>query len=418
MPEPPSSQATKEKGQQFRRYFVGQVLSTFGDSLVPLTIAFAALQVGGAGALGLVLAANRIPIAALVLFGGVLGDRWDRRWVMVGADVLRCGTQAATGVLLVLGAAETWHLILLQGLAGVGTAAFVPAANGLVPALVPAERLQKANALLGLAANTNKVLSISAAGVLVATAGPGVALLLDAGTFAASAASLLMLKLPRQASEARSPSLWQDVRDGARLVSRTPWLRSLVAYSALLQALVIGPHMVAGPLLANEKFGGAGAWAAIGVVQAIGSITGGMVAFRWQPKNPLRTAFAVSLLMVPYLLFFASGAPMWLVITSATAVGVQGAFFMAVQATLLQSRIPAESRSRVAAWSQLGNLVLLPASLTVAGPVAASIGGEIMLFIGATWLLASTGTVLWSVTRHAYSERAPGSTAENEEVVT
>ncbi len=69
----------------FRRYFMGQSLSLFGDGLIPLTIAFAALQVDGPGALGLVLAANRVPIAVLVLVGGALGDRWDRRAVMVGA---------------------------------------------------------------------------------------------------------------------------------------------------------------------------------------------------------------------------------------------------------------------------------------------------------------------------------------------
>ncbi|MCI2421552.1 MFS transporter [Saccharopolyspora sp. K220] len=380
----------------FRQYFIGQALSTFGDSLVPLTIAFAALDVGGPGALGLVLAANRVPIAMLVLFGGVLGDRWDRRWVMVGADVLRCGTQMTTGLLLISGFAEVWHLVVLQGLSGVGTAVFVPSASGLVPSLVPMESLQKAHAFLGLAANTNKVLSISLAGALVATVGPGIALLVDAVTFAASAVSLLLLRLPSTARGSGRRSLWGDVRDGVRFVIRTPWLRVLLGYSAMLQALVIGPHMVAGPLLANEVFGGAGAWAAIGVVQAVGSIVGGMVAIRWWPRRPLRTVFGVGLLMTPYLLFFAWGAPLWLVAASAVAVGMQGALFMAMQSTILQQRVPASARSRVAAWSQLGSLVLLPTSLAVAGPVVSEIGGETVLLVGVGWLVLSTGLVLSS----------------------
>lgn len=74
---------------RFRRYLLGQAASAFGDSLVPLTIAFAALEVAGPGGLGLVLAANRLPVAVLVLVGGALGDRWPRRALMVGADVLR-----------------------------------------------------------------------------------------------------------------------------------------------------------------------------------------------------------------------------------------------------------------------------------------------------------------------------------------
>jgi MFS family permease len=380
----------------FRLYFVGQVLSTFGDSLVPLTIAFAALQVGGAGALGLVLAANRLPIAMLVLFGGAFGDRWNRRLVMVGADVLRCATQATSGLLLVLGQAGLWHLVVLQALAGAGTAVFTPAAAGLVPELVPRRGLQRANALIGLATNTNKVVSISAAGLLVATAGPGVALLVDAATFAASAGSLLMLRLPAGARETGRTSLWSDIRAGARLVAGTPWLRTLLGYSALLQAVVIGPHMVAGPLLAAEVFGGAGAWATIGVVQALGSIAGGMVALRWQPRRPLISAVAVSLLMVPYLLLFAAEAPLWLVALAAVAVGGQGAFFLAVQSTTLQQHVPEMARSRVGAWSQLGNLILLPASLAVTGPVAAAVGSQAVLLADAGWLVVSTLAVLTS----------------------
>lgn len=264
----------------FRRYFAGQALSLIGDGLIPLTLAFAALQVGGPAVLGLVLAANRIPIAVLVLFGGMLGDRWPRRAVMVAADLLRTATQAVTGLLLVTGHAGVVSLVVLQAAAGVGTAVFTPASQGLVPALVPSQQLQQANAALGLAANTAKLGSISVAGALVAAAGPGVALLLDAATFAASAVSLLLLRLPESAARVGRASVARDVRDGARRVAGTPWLRTMLGYQALLQALVIGPHMVAGPLLAAQVYGGAGAWALIGVVQAAGSIAGGALALR------------------------------------------------------------------------------------------------------------------------------------------
>jgi predicted MFS family arabinose efflux permease len=363
---------------RFRRYFIGQATSLFGDSLVPLTIAFAALHVAGPGGLGVVLAANRVPIAALVLFGGALGDRWNRKLVMVAADVLRGAVQAATGVLLVTGHAGLVSLLVLQALAGIGTAAFVPAASGLVPSLVGADQAQQANALLGLAANVNKVASISAAGVLVATVGPGVALLADAATFAVSAVSLAGLQLPAPVRRPARAGLWREVRDGARLVASTRWLATLLVYGALLQALVIGPHMVAGPLLADRLYGGAAGWAAIGVVQALGSIAGGIVALRWRPRRPLVASLAVGLLMVPYLLVFAAGGPLWLVCALAVLVGAQGSVFLTLQATQLQQRVPEVARSRVAAWSQLGNLVLLPASNgnAVAVAVAGVVAGE------------------------------------------
>lgn len=396
------------RGAQFRRYFVGQSCSLFGDSLVPLTIAFAALHVAGPGGLGMVLAANRIPIAVLVLFGGTLGDRWDRRTMMVVADVLRCAVQAVSGVLLVTGHAALVSLVVLQALAGAGTAVFVPAASGLVPALVGEEQAQQANALLGLAANVNKVLSISVAGLLVATVGPGLALLVDAATFAVSAISMVRLHLPAANRRVVRPGLWREVREGALLVVETRWLRTLLVYGALLQALVIGPHMVAGPLLADRLYGGASGWAAIGVVQAIGSIVGGVVALRWRPTRPLIAGVSVGLLMAPYLLAFAWDAPLWLVCAFAVLVGGQGSVFLTLQATVLQQRILDQARSRVAAWSQLGNLVLLPASLAITGPIAAYASPGAVLVVAAGWLVVSTVLALASKALETTKAAAPG----------
>jgi predicted MFS family arabinose efflux permease len=379
---------------RFRRYLLGQAASLFGDSLVMMPIAFAALEVAGPGGLGVVLAANRIPVAVLVLVGGALADRWPRRMLMVGADVLRCAVQAATGLLLVTGHAGLLGLVVLQALSGVGTAVFVPAASGLVPSLVGEGQVQEANALLGLVGNVNKVLSISVAGVLVASVGPGTALLVDAATFAVSAVSLAGLPLAAAVRGVVRPALWREVRDGARLVASMRWLRTLLVYGALLQALVIGPHMVAGPLLADRLYSGAAGWAAIGVVQAVGSIVGGVVALRWRPRRPLAAGLALGLLMVPYLIVFALGGPLWVVCGLALLVGGQGSVVMAVQNAQVQQRVPEAARSRVAAWSQLGNLVGLPASLAVAGPIAARVGGGPVLLVAAGFLAVSTVVVL------------------------
>lgn len=399
---------TPLRSPHFRRYFTGHTLSAFGDGLVPVTVAFAALHVGGAGALGVILAANRVPIAALALVGGVLGDRWDRRWVMAGADALRMLTQTATGLLLVSGQAQVWHLVLLQAAAGAGTAMFTPASSGLVPALVTAEGLQRANATLGIATNTTRIASISTAGVLVATIGPGVALLADAATFACSLVAVLSLRIPQAARTTGKRGVWADVRDGARRVARTPWLRAVLLYSAGLQAVVIGPHMVAGPALAAEAYGGAGAWATIGVVQAVGSIVGGAVALRIRPHRPLTLAVGISLAMTPYLALFAAGVPLWLVATASLGVGMQGAVYLALQATVIQREIPEGERSRVFSWAQLANLVVLPASLGVAGPIVAVVGARPVLLTGAAWLVLSTLAVLASgVVGHKKSGPAP-----------
>jgi hypothetical protein len=172
------------------------------------------------------------------------------------------------------------------------------------------------------------------------------------------------------------------------------WLTTVLVYGALLQALVIGPHMVAGPLLALRLYGGAAGWALIGTLQAVGSIAGGVVALRWRPRRPLAAGLAVGLLMVPYLVALALGGPLWLVGVLAILLGGQGSLAMVLQTAQIQQQVPAAARSRVAAWAQLGNLVALPASLAVAGPLTTRLGGGPVLLAAACWLVLSTVVVL------------------------
>ena len=69
------------RGRNFRRLYIGQSVSVFGDGLTPVAITFAVLDLTGSGTdLGLVLAAQSLPLAALALVGGVWGDRLRREW--------------------------------------------------------------------------------------------------------------------------------------------------------------------------------------------------------------------------------------------------------------------------------------------------------------------------------------------------
>src|SRR5882724_13236515 len=91
----------------FRLLFTGQVVSQFGDSITPVALAFALLDLTGRVAdLGYVFAARSVPLVGFLLIGGVFADRLPRRAVMVGADLIRLCTQASTAVLLLSGHAR------------------------------------------------------------------------------------------------------------------------------------------------------------------------------------------------------------------------------------------------------------------------------------------------------------------------
>lgn len=139
------------RARDFRRYYAGQTASAFGDSLTPLAIAFAVLHLTGSPmGLGIVVLATRLPIVALTLLGGAVGDRFPRRTVMLTADLVRFAAHGVTAVLLLTGHAQLWLLVVLQVLAGVGTAFFNPAAAGLITSLAAEDDLQAANSLISI----------------------------------------------------------------------------------------------------------------------------------------------------------------------------------------------------------------------------------------------------------------------------
>ena len=125
--------------------FTGQLVSLLGGAVTPFALAWAVLDLtGSARDLGYVIAANTAPLVIFLLVGGVFADRLPRRGVMLTADVARMAVQAATAALLLSHTARIWELIVLQALAGTGTAFFNPASTGLTPMTVSAGRLQEA----------------------------------------------------------------------------------------------------------------------------------------------------------------------------------------------------------------------------------------------------------------------------------
>ena len=114
----------------FRNVFLAQSISVFGDGITPVALTFAVLGLtGSATDLGLVLAAQSLPLAALALVGGVWADRLPRAALMVASDLVRAAVQISGAVLLLSGVAQVWQLAILAAVHGAAEAFFRPAAG-------------------------------------------------------------------------------------------------------------------------------------------------------------------------------------------------------------------------------------------------------------------------------------------------
>src|ERR1039457_222516 len=109
----------------FALLLAGRAISSLGDRIVPVALAFAVLDLTGSVTdLGLVLAAQSIPLVVFVLLGGVWADRLPRQWVMLGSDGVRAAAQGTCAALLLSGAAHVWELAALPAVYGAAGAFF------------------------------------------------------------------------------------------------------------------------------------------------------------------------------------------------------------------------------------------------------------------------------------------------------
>ena len=394
--------------RSFRLLFTGQTISSLGDRIVPVALTFAVLDLTHSPTdLGIVLAAQSVPLIVFVLLGGVWADRLDRRAVMLGSDAVRCVSQGLTAVLLLTGHADIAELAILQAAYGIGAAFFGPASLALVPQTVPPDQMQQANALMGISQNAAGVMGPALAGVIVAALAPGWGLAIDALTFAASAVSLRIMPRivvpPRQRA-----SMLHELRAGWRAFRSRRWLLVTVLSFTAFLGCSYAPWQVLGPVQARDVLGGPGAWAAISVATGAGALAGGFVAMRLRPRHPLRLVMGLLTVTTPLLTgLLAAAAPLWLIVVVGVIDGVSVSLFNTFWFTALQSDVPAEELARVSSWDYLGSLVMVPVGQAVAGPVAAGLGLTTTLY-GA----AGLGFILFgaSLLSRAVRDFSPGAT--------
>jgi len=378
--------------RDFRLLWIGQTTSAFGDSLIPVALAFAVIDLTGSRSdLGFVLMASVIPRAGLVLVGGVWADRIRRQVVMLSADAARCVTQSLVAAALLSGAAHIWQLIALSALYGAATAFFAPAETGLIPATVSPDRLQEANALMGLSRSAAWVVGPAAAGGLVAAAGPGWAFVVDAGSFAVSSISLALLSV-RALEAAKRSRFLDDLRGGWRELTERTWVWSSIVYFGIWN-LAVAPVWVLGPFVAARSLGGASAWGLIATCAAIGSVLGGVLALRLKPGRPLFVGYVALSAMALEPAALARPFPLYVVVLTALLGISTLSLANTLWQTTLQAHIPPARLSRVSAYDWLGSLIFSPVGYAVAGPLAAAIGTRATLLVSAG-ILGSSGLVV------------------------
>lgn len=289
--------------RNFALLWLAGLISVAGDYALMTALPLHAYTLtGSAIAAGAVFAATMVPRILLGSIAGVYVDRWDRKQVMIAADLLRA--VALLPLLAVTSASLLWLLYLVRFATGAIGLFFDPAESALLPRLVGEERLVTANALNALNNNLGRLFGPAAGGVLYASGGIGAVVLIDAISFALSAALILLIRADARPetspATATDGSAWSRLRDqwraGLEAIGLSSTIRTIFL-SLGIGLLAEGTLEIGFPPLILDVFqGGAQGAGLIFSAQAVGGIIAGVVVARAADAVAPRVLFAAGMI--------------------------------------------------------------------------------------------------------------------------
>jgi hypothetical protein len=232
----------------------GQLLSSFGTQTTAIAYPLLVLAVtGSAAAAGAVAFARMLPLALFALPAGVAADRWDRRWLMIGADGVRVLAIGGLAVAIVADRAALWAILLVAFVEGAGTALFSAAHPGALRAVVPVRQLPAA-----AATQTGRQAAVQLVGPPVGGALFGLAraapFVVDAVSYLLSSLSLLLMRTPFQERREPDPApLRSRLAEGFRFLWGHPFLRTTSLLFGL--ANFLGPGLLLAVVVIGTRQG-------------------------------------------------------------------------------------------------------------------------------------------------------------------
>lgn len=391
--------------RDFRLVFSSTTISAVGDGVAAIALVFAVLKIShnSATSVGVVLACRQVAAAAVTLAAGVVSDRLPRHVVLVAVAAIQAVVQAAVASLLLTGAATVAVLAGLAVVYGLADGFEIPASQGLIPAVVSTARLQQANALLGLSRSILGFAAPIIGGLLVVAGSPGVAILIDAVSFAVAAALLIRVRVAPRADVVRPEPFFKEMRQGWNEFRRQTWIWTTIVFFGISN---FGSqwYNVLAPLVMKTHYHGALTYGTLLSVFGVGTIIGGIVSLRWRPGRPLFVSCAATIAMPFGYALLAFHAPLPVLLAVQLLAGIGLAIHLALWFTVFQQEVPEHARARVSSYDALGSFVLVPLGTALAGPLAGTIGIKATLLAAAVTMLTTKAIILaqpsvWAIRR-------------------
>lgn len=366
-------------------FMVGDTSAGIGNSMTVACLPLAMLHSGYEIAdVGLVLAARSLSNIALLVVGGVLGDHFSRRYLMIIADATRVACLGGVGWILFQPELPVAYIMIVAAMSGLADAIFLPAAAAIVPELASGSELVACNAILSSLQAWARIVGPLAAIGLLSVLPPAAILLVNSLTYLLSLVSISLLRRigGKRKSSSERVRLLTDIRWGWRSFVGHRWILRVTIHFMLFNLVLWGPYQVLGPVISTDRWSDH-AWPMMLTAYGLGATVAGLLLLRLKPSGkPLTALAAATILWLAPSLLLSTNAPLFPVLLAAGVAGVANGIFNTYWTSLLQSNLNSDELSRVTAFVVTGAGAVMPLGLALAAPLTEVIGYVPVLVVG------------------------------------
>jgi MFS family permease len=378
----------------FRLLFGSTLISGLGTWIAVVALVLdVENRTGSAVWVSALLIADFLPGIAIGLLLGPLVDRFSRKKLLVGADLVRL----VVFVLLAV-AVSAGQIVALALVAGIASGFARPAAYAGLPNLVPAELLPRANSLLRTADQLTIMVGTLVGGVVVAASGPDLAYWLNAASFAVSASLVIRISAGLlQEGRVASSGHWRDVAEGFAAILRSrPLTTVLVSWSIATVTMAVAN--VAEVFLATVSFdAGSFGYGLMWAASGLGAVLGALFASSWLERRSMTVVYTSAIAVMGLGDVAAGCSPnVWVAVWCLLLGGIGNATAIVCNSLLVQRGAPDNLRGRVFTVIMGATSAVLGIGMAVTGPLVDAVGARWAYVIAGVVALvaAATGFVM------------------------
>lgn len=385
------------KYRNYRLYAGGQLVSLIGTWMQMVAQSWLVYRLTDSAALlGLVGFASQIPVFLLAPVGGAFADHYNRHRILIIMQTLAMLLAAVLAALTLSGLVQVWHIFVLASLLGLVNAFDIPARQAFLVDLVGKPDLFNAISLNSSMVNGARLVGPAIAGALVVAVGEGWVFFINAISFVAVLAGLLLIRVESQQRSNLPQSKLASILEGFHYAWHTRPVRGLLLLLGLVSLMGM-PYAVLMPIFADRILGGgAGALGLLMGASGLGALVGALTLAARRDIHGLGLWVACAAAgFGAGLVLFSLSTQLWLSVTIMAVTGFAMMIEMSASNTLIQTMVPDKLRGRIMAVYSMMFMGMAPFGSLLAGILAERIGAPLTLRIGGS--LCMVGALLFAL---------------------